>query len=180
MSRAKSDILFGGLAMNLSLQNRICLKGRLQIMLPMMFVNLKWRILSTHCGVVKWLRKSSGKMLFVDHTSLIVLQALRTYFWVFCRLEIRWLQIVLLWFASVWFKQNFVRLKQTFLPYDQIFSDATARLHEFHLAVDPTAKTTLVPCPTAQMNFVSRFNCWSLPQSYFFKANFDGCFVSWY
>ena len=106
MSRAKSDILFGGLAMNLSLQNRICLKGRLQIMLPMMFVNLKWRILSTHCGVVKWLRKSSGKMLFVDHTSLIVLQALRTYFWVFCRLEIRWLQIVLLWFASVWFKQN--------------------------------------------------------------------------
>lgn len=46
--------------------------------------------------------------------------------------------------STIWFKRNSVRLKQTSLPYDQIFSNATARLHEFHLAADFTAQTNSV------------------------------------
>lgn len=81
--------------MNLSLQNskqKFFQKGRLQIMLPVVFVN----------------------PMFVNPMS------------------------------TVWFKRNSVRLKQTSLPYDQIFSNATARLHEFHLAADFTAQTNSV------------------------------------
>ncbi|XP_075640371.1 uncharacterized protein LOC142612138 [Castanea sativa] len=65
---------------------------------------------------------------------------------------------------SVWFKRNAVRLKQVSLPYDQIFSDAAARLHEFHLAADPTVMTASIPSS----------NSWSPPQTPFYKANFDG------
>ena len=122
--------------------------------------------LFTQFVAVNGLRKSGGKMASADHTSVIVLQALKTYSWVFWRGETLLLLTDFPWFVGVyiWFKRNAVSLKQASLLYSQIYSDSLARRHEFHLAAEFMVQPAVI----------SRPNFWLPPQPPFYKVNFDG------